>query len=212
MNIEIRNETEKDFREVEELTREAFWNLYFPGCDEHYLVNRMRTHADFIKELDFVAVTNGKIVGNIMYTKAKLVNENEQEMDIVTFGPLCVHPEVQRQGIGTQLINYTKKLLIENGIKGMVIFGDPHNYCTHGFKNGKDLNISDMNGEYPYGMLALALEEKAFEGHQWKYQMSDVYIFDQEAVEKFDQQFDPKEKAYQYSQDIFSISIRSYLK
>ena len=65
MELIIRNETEKDFRPVEELTREAFWNLYAPGCVEHYLAHQLRRHPDFIKELDFVAESNGKIVGNI---------------------------------------------------------------------------------------------------------------------------------------------------
>ena len=162
MNIEIRNETEKDFHEVEELTREAFWNLYFPGCIEHYLVHQMRDHPDFIKELDFVAEYNGKIVGNIMYTKAWLMNENGQEIEIISFGPLSVLPEYQRQGIGSLLVSHTKNAAHEKGTKGIVIFGDPHNYCKHGFKSGKDLNISDMNGEFPYGLLALELERQAF--------------------------------------------------
>jgi len=96
MDILIRNETENDYRAVEEITREAFWNLYFPGCHEHYLVHIMRDHADFLKELDFVAECDGKIVGNIMYTKAWLVDETGKEMDIVSFGPISVLPEYQR--------------------------------------------------------------------------------------------------------------------
>ena len=212
MNIEIRNETEKDFHEVEELTREAFWNLYFPGCIEHFLVHQMRNHPDFIKELDFIAEYNGKIVGNIMYTKAWLVNENGQEMEIISFGPLSVLPEYQRKGIGSALVSHTKNAAHKNGIRGIVIFGDPHNYCKHGFKNGKDLNISDMNGEYPYGMLALELEKGAFEGHKWKYKYSDAFNVNEEDAGKFDKNFGAKEKGYKYSQDIFSIAFRAYLK
>lgn len=212
MDIEIRNETEKDFREVEELTREAFWNLYFPGCNEHYLVNQMRNHQDFIKELDFVAECNGKIVGNIMYTKAWLINENRQEKEIISFGPLSVLPEYQRKGIGSALINHTKNIALKKGIKGIVILGDPHNYCKHGFKSGKDLNISDMNGEYPYGMLALELEERAFEGYKWKFKYSDAFNINEKDTENFDKSFKRKEKGYKYSQEIFSIAFRSYIK
>ena len=212
MNIEIRNETEKDFREVEELTREAFWNLYFPGCNEHYLVHQMRNHPDFIKELDLVAEYNGKIVGNIMYTKAWLINEDGQELEILSFGPLSVLPEYQRKGVGSALVNHTKKAAQEKGEKAIVIFGDPHNYCKHGFKNGKDLNISDMNGEYPYGMLALALDEQALQGHPWKFKYSDVFNVSEEEGGEFDKGFCAKEKGYKYSQDIFSIAFRSYLK
>jgi predicted N-acetyltransferase YhbS len=212
MNIEIRNETEKDFHEVEELTREAFWNLYLPGCNEHYLVHQMRNHPDFINELDFVAEDNGKIVGNIMYTKARLINEDGQEIEIISFGPLSVLPEYQRKGIGSSLVTHTKNVAYKKGVKGIVIFGDPHNYCKHGFKNGKDLNISDINGEYPYGLLALELEEQAFEGHIWIYKYSDVFTVNEEDAEKFDENFSAKEKGYKYSQDIFSIVFRAYLK
>ena len=212
MNIEIRNETEKDFREVEELTREAFWNLYFPGCNEHYLVHQMRNHPDFIKELDLVAEYNGKIVGNIMYTKAWLIDENGQELEILSFGPLSVLPEYQRRGVGSALVDHTKIAAQKMGIKCIVIYGDPNNYCKHGFKNGKDLNISDMNGEYPHAMLALALDEQALAGQPWKFKYSDVCNINDADAEEFDKGFSPKEKGYKYSQDIFSIAIRSYLK
>ena len=212
MNIEIRNETEKDFREVEELTREAFWNLYFPGCNEHYLVHQMRNHPDFIKELDLVAEYNGKIVGNIMYTKAWLIDEAGQELEILSFGPLSVLPEYQRRGVGSALVHHTKIAAQKMGIKCIVIYGDPNNYCKHGFKNGKDLNISDMNGEYPHAMLALALDEQALAGQPWKFKYSDVCNFNDADAEEFDKGFGTKEKGYKYSQDIFSIAIRSYLK
>ena len=112
---------EKDFREVEELTREAFWNLYFPGCNEHYLVHKMRNHQDFVKEMDFVAEYNGKIIGNIMYTEAWLINENGKEKEIISFGPLSVLPEYQRKGIGSTLINHTKNIALKKNIKGIVI-------------------------------------------------------------------------------------------
>lgn len=212
MDIQIRNETENDFRIVEELTREAFWNLYFPGCQEHYLVHQMRVHPDFVKELDFVAEVNGKIVGNIMYTKAWLIDETGQEMEILSFGPLCVLPEYQRKGIGSALITHTKEIAKINGVKAIVIYGDPHNYCKHGFKCSKDLNISDMNGSYPAGMLTLELEEGALAGHSWKYKYSPVYEINETDVDEFDKGFVKKEKGYSYTQEIFSISFRSIVK
>ena len=110
MEVIIRNETENDYRVVEEVTREAFWNLYFPGCDEHYLVHKMRNHPDFLKEFDFVAEYDGKIVGNIMYTRAWLVDEPGKEMEIVSFGPISVLPAYQRKGIGSALISIQRKL------------------------------------------------------------------------------------------------------
>lgn len=212
MNIIIRNETENDYRVVEEITREAFWNLYFPGCNEHYLVHKMRNHADFLKELDFVAEYNEKVIGNIMYTKAWLIDELGAEIDIVSFGPLSVAPEYQRKGIGSGLINHTKNIAMKNGVKAIVILGDPHNYCKHGFKSSKDLNISDMNGNYPYGMLSLELEEGALAGHKWKYRYSGVYEINEKDADEYDNSFEKKEKGYRYSQEIFSIAFRSYVK
>ena len=91
--IVIRNETEKDYKTVEEITRKAFYNIYVPGCMEHYLVHIMRDHEDFIKELDFVIELDGKVIGNIMYTKAKLVDEAGEEKEILTSGPISILPE-----------------------------------------------------------------------------------------------------------------------
>ncbi len=214
MNITITNERENENRAVEELTREAFWNLYVPGCDEHYLVNQMRNHPDFIEELDFVAKVDGVIVGSIMYTKSKLISDSCEEKEIVSFGPLCVHPDFQRKGIGSRLISHTFDLLKKRGVEGVVILGDPHNYVKHGFKNGKDLNIAASDGTFPYGLLAIELNEGAFTSAptQWRYQYSDLYEIDESKVADFDSGFPPKEKEYRYSQELFSIGIRAVLK
>ena len=94
----IRNERESDFEKVETLTREAFYNVYVPGCMEHYLVRNIRSHEDFVPELDFVLELDGEIAGSIMYTKATLTDEKGNRKEILTFGPLCVSPKVQRRG------------------------------------------------------------------------------------------------------------------
>jgi len=212
MEILIRNESEEDTSVVEEVTREAFWNLYVPGCSEHYIVHAMRKHKDFIRELDYVALVNGRIVGNIMYTMATLTNEKRETLDIASFGPVSVHPEYQRQGIGSRLIQHSLLAARNLGFKVIAIYGDPHNYCKHGFRNGRDLAISDSNGDYPYGLLALELEKGVLSGHQWRFQTSPVYECDESAVADFDQQFPLKEKGHQYSQEIFSIAFRSFLR
>lgn len=98
MDLTIRKENINDYRVVEELTREAFWNLNVPGCDEHYLVHILRNHPDFISEMDFVAEADNRIVGNIMYTRSYVVDENSNRLDTLTFGPLTVLPGYQRQG------------------------------------------------------------------------------------------------------------------
>lgn len=212
MNIKIRPETIDDYAKVEELTREAFWNLYSPGCDEHYLCHIARDHKDFIKELDFIAETDGNITGSIMYTRSFLIGDDLEKVPIISFGPLCVHPDYQRKGIGTALINKTKGLAEKMNIPAILIYGDPHNYCKHGFKNGIDYQVSNMDGEFPLGLLVLELKPGFFGRKKWKAKQSDVFIFDHEDVIKFDKRFKEKEKKYQYSQEIFKIQIRSFLR
>lgn len=212
MDVIIRNEKAEDFDQVENLTREAFWNLYVPGCNEHYLVHIMRNHPDFIKKLDFVAEYNGEIIGNIMYTKAWLYSEDGIKIEIASFGPISVLPKYQRKGVGSALIRHTIDIAKNDGINVIVIFGDPCNYCKHGFKSSKDFNISDMNGEYPYSMLALELKEGTVKGHNWKYKYSSVLEINEINAEKYDKKFEHKEKGYNPSQEIFSIAIRSYVK
>ena len=212
MNITIRPETKEDYRKVEEVTREAFWNLYFPGCDEHYLVHIIRDHKDFIPELDFVAELDGEVVGNIMYAKSYVENEKGEKLQTVTFGPVCVHPVHQRKGIGSKLILHTMKLAEDMGYAAVLIFGDPHNYCRHGFKNGIDFKVSTYGGTFPMGFLVRELKDGIFKGHSWNYVMSDVYNFDKAKAEEFDSQFEPKNKEHKPSQDVFSIQIRAALK
>jgi len=212
MSVNIRLETIDDYLKVEELTREAFWNLYVPGCDEHYLCHILRDHKDFIRELDYVAEIEGNVIGSIMYTKSYLLNDDLGKVPIVSFGPLCVHPEYQRKGIGAALIEKTKNIVEKMYIPAIIIYGDPHNYCKHGFKNGIDYQVSDMDGEFPLGLLVLELKHGFFGREKWKAIQSDVFKFDHEEALEFDKNFKEKEKGVQYSQEIFKIQIRSFLR
>ena len=212
MEVLIRNEREEDTRAVEEVTREAFWNLYVPGCSEHYIAHTLRQHQDFIRELDYVAIVNGRIVGNIIYTRASLASEEGKSLEIASFGPLSVHPEFQRLGIGSRLIRHSLPAAQRLGFGVVAIYGDPHNYCKHGFRNGKDLGISDGNGDYPHGLLALELAPGVLAGQHWRLQISPAYECGESEVEAFDSGFPPKEKAHQCSQEIFSIAVRSFLR
>lgn len=208
----IRLETKDDYTQVEELTREAFWNLYIPGCVEHYLCHTLREHKDFIKELDYIVEIDGKIVASIMYTHSYLINDNEK-IHTVSFGPLCVHPNYQRKGIGTALIEKTKSLVINMGVPAIIIFGDPHNYCKHGFKNGIDYQVSNMDGEYPLGLLVLETQSGFFgKNKKWRIQQTDAFNLNPDEIKEFDSRFQKKEMKYQYSQELFSMIIRSYLK
>lgn len=111
----------------------------------------MRSKGDFIKELAYVAEFDNMIIGSIFYTKSKIINECNEEVETVSFGPVCVHPDYQRKGVGTKLIDFTKKLVIDMGYPAIIILGDPHIYCKHGFRNYKDINLSYRDGKYPGG-------------------------------------------------------------
>lgn len=119
MNIVVRNEVVADYRKVEDITRKAFWNLYIPGCNEHYLIHIMRNHKDFIKELALVVTINEKVVGNIMYMKSYVKNENDEVLETITFGPVSVHPSYQKQGIGSTLIKKSIEKAKENNFKAI---------------------------------------------------------------------------------------------
>ena len=137
----IRLENPCDYRTVETITREAFWNLSVPGCDEHYYVHVMRSHADFIPELDLVLEVDGKIIGNVMYTKCKLTDEIGEEKPILSFGPVCILPEYQRKGYGKALLEHSFEKALELGYDTIVIFGNPDNYVARGFKSCKKYNV-----------------------------------------------------------------------
>lgn len=212
MEITLRKEIESDYRRVEEVTRGAFWNLYVPGCCEHYLAHVMRNHRDFVQDLDYVALVDNRVVGNVMYTKSKTINEKEETIETITFGPVSVLPEYQRKGIGSSLIRHTIQKAKEKNQKAIIIYGSPKNYCKYGFKSSKDYNISTLEGKYPYSLLVLELVEGAFNNHSWRYQESDVYNVDLGKAEEFDKLFEYKEKGYRYTQEEFKISCRAYIE
>jgi len=209
--FKIRNEKETDYRRVEEITRKAFWNLYAPGCDEHYLVHIMRTHKDFIPELDFVIEVDGQVIGNIMYTKAKLIDESGVEKEILSFGPVSILPEYQRRGYGKKLIEYSFEKAAVLGYDVIVIFGNPGNYVSLGFKSCKKYNVCLENGIYPTAMLVKELKPGTLDGRKWVY-LSPDFDIDQKEAERFDEGFEPCEKKYQPSQEEFYIYSHSVVR
>ncbi len=210
-NFIIRNETPDDYRAVENLTREAFWNLYREGCDEHYFVHIVRSHEDFIPELAFVLEKDGQIIGNVMYTKSRLIDEKGEEKEIVSFGPVCVHPDYQRQGLSRALLEHSFEKAKEMGYDAVVIFGNPANYVGRGFKSCRKYNVC-LDGDYfPTPLLVKELKEGTLDGRRWYYHESSASApcGDVEAVEKFDSTFTPKKKEWKPSQEEFYIYSHS---
>ena len=211
MDVELRLEVEKDRRAVEELTREAFWNLHAPGCDEHLLVRNLRGAGAFVKALDFVAVDGGgKIVGNIMYVET-MVMDGEKRHAVLTFGPLSVLPEYQRMGIGSKLIEHTKRLAAEMGYRAILIYGDPEYYGRLGFRATKDFCITDMDGRYPAALQALELYPGALDGIAGRFHEGDAYTVDEDELAEFEKGFAPKEKGWAKTQDRFMETSAMYL-
>ncbi|MDF2656506.1 MAG: putative acetyltransferase [Bacillota bacterium] len=210
--IRIRNEEEKDYERVEEITRKAFWNLYIPGCNEHYLVHIMRSHEDFLPELDLVIEEDNQVIGNIMYTKTKLIDESGQVKDILTFGPVCMLPEYQRKGYGKKLMEYSFERAVSLGYDTIVIFGNPNNYVSRGFKSCKKYNVCLENGTYPSAMMVKELKPDVLDGRKWVYQQSSVFEFDVQDAERYDDTLQSMEKKYQPSQEEFYIHSHSIIQ
>ncbi|VFU14879.1 Predicted N-acetyltransferase YhbS [anaerobic digester metagenome] len=210
--VNIRNEVENDYKKVEEITRRAFWNLYVPGCIEHYLVHVMRSHEDFLPELDFVIEVDNQVIGNIMYTKARLVDESGEEKEILTFGPLCIMPEYQRLGYGKMLMKHSFEQAVALGYDVIVIFGNPNNYVSSGFKSCKKYNVCLENGIYPAAMLVKELKPGALDGRKWVYYDSPVMKIDEQEAQRFDETLEKMEKKYQPSQEVFYIHSHSFVQ
>lgn len=211
-NLIIRQEEPRDYAAVEMLTREAFWNVNTPGCDEHYLVHVMRGHPDVIEELDLVAELDGKLVGSVLYTRTKLVDEAGNEKPVLTFGPLSVLPEYQRRGIGKRLLAVSFEKAAAMGYDTIVIFGSPANYATSGFKSSQKYNICIGTDTFPMSLLVKELKPGVLDGRRWSFVESPAMEMDPEEAECFDRNFPPRQKGWQSTQEEFYIYSHARLK
>lgn len=210
--LNIRNERESDYKNVEDITRKAFYNVYVPGCMEHYLVHIMRGHEDFIPELDFVIEVDGQIVGNIMYTKSKLTDEGGTEKEIVTFGPVSILPKYQRKGYGKMLIEHSLKRVAELGYEAVVIMGSPANYVGSGFQCCRKYNVCVEKDKYPAAMLVKELKPGALDGRLWFYSDSPVMNVDEREAQAFDDGLEKMEKKWMPSQEAFYIMSHAFVE
>lgn len=211
-NLIIRNEEIKDRTIVEDITRRAFYNIYIEGCVEHYLVHIMREHESFIPELDLVIELDGRVIGSIMYTKAELRDEADNKKDILTFGPVSIHPDYQRRGYGKLLMEYSFDKAKELGYDTIVIFGSPANYVGRGFKSCRKYNVSIDEGKYPAAMMVKELIPNVLSGHKWTYKDSPVMSISEESALRYDDTLEPMEKKHLPSQEEFYILSNAFLE
>ena len=211
MEVFIRNERLEDHFTVENLTREAFWNLHVPGCDEHFLVRKLRDSEDFLPELNFVAEADGRIVGNIMFSRSRVVGRDNQSFETVTFGPVSVLPEYQRQGVGRALIERGLESAWASGHRAAIIFGSPAYYARFGFRSGKEYDIRTSDGKYAAALQALELFPGALKGVCGRFLESEAFEMDPKEAEEFDKLFAHKEKRVLPSQAEF-IKIASLVE
>ena len=200
--MNIRLEETKDYREVENLTREAFWNVYRPGCTEHFVLNRYRTNPDFIPELDLVMEEDNKIIGHIMFSKAELDLIDGTKRESWTFGPISIHPDYKRKGYGLKLLNHALDKARQMGIGFVCMEGNIEFYKHAGFGLASKLNIhyhaEPKDAEVPY-FLAQELIPGWLGGIEATYTPPLGYFAadeNPEAFEAYEATFPKKEKRF----------------
>ena len=194
MEIKLRTEQPADYRETENVTREAFWNHFSPGCNEHYLLHVMRDSLAFVPELDLVAEHDGRIVGNVVCMKGVIQGDDGVKYEVLSLGPISVLPEYQRKGIGGRLIGRTRELAREMGFRAVLLCGDPDYYLYQGFVPAELLGIRTADDMYAMALHVCELYEGALSGVRGRYVEDSAYEVDETAAEVFDREFPAKEK------------------
>ncbi len=195
-DVEIRRETPEDFHKVEHMTQKAFWNKYRMGCDEHYLVHKLRSAKEYLPELSRIAVYNGEVIGAIFYSRSQ-VQDGEKTHEVLTFGPLCVDPHWQGRGVGEMLLRETMSLAAAEGFPGIVIFGEPDYYPRMGFKTCDAFGITTREGKNFDAFMGIELSPGAMQDIHGKFYEAPVFEeLPSQEVEAFNREFPPLFKQY----------------
>ena len=193
----IRSERKEEHREVENLVRESFWNVYRPGCLEHYVLNQLRNDDAFIPELDFVMEKDGKIIGQNMFMNAVIKADDGRDIPIITMGPICIANELKRQGYGKILLDYSLEKATEMGFGAICFEGNIDFYGKSGFTFASDFGIRYHGlpecADASF-FLCKELKKGYLDGITGEYTPPQGYFVDEDKAEEFDKQFPPKEK------------------
>ncbi len=193
----IRLENNNEHREVENLVRESFWNVYRPGCMEHYVIHQLRNDPAFVHELDFVMEKNGKLIGQNMFMRAFITADDGRNIPIMTMGPICISPEFKRRGYGKKLLDYSLEKAAELGAGALCFEGNIGFYGKSGFTYAREFGIryhglpEDADDSF---FLCKELETGYLDGITGVYAPPQGYFVDEIETEEFDRLFPPKEK------------------
>ena len=196
-NITIRPETESDNRAVENLTREAFWNVYRPGCMEHYVLHCFRADPAFVPELDLVMELDGTLIGHIMYARSEIACSDGRALPIMTFGPISIAPEYKRQGYGKCLLDYSMEKAKEMGAGALAITGNILFYGKSGFVPAKSKGIRYADDPDASYLLIKELTPGFLSGISGTYKDPEGYFVcerDPDGFAQFEATFPEKEK------------------
>lgn len=204
-NIMIRKEIESEHRKVESMVRESFWNVYRPGCLEHYVLHQLRQDAAFVPELDLVMclIHQGensrqeKLIGQAMYMRAEICADDGRKIPIMTMGPICITPELKRRGYGKRLLDDSLEKAAELGCGAVCFEGNIDFYGKSGFRPASEFGIRYhglAEGEDASFFLCKELIPGYLEGITGEYTTPEGYFVDEKEAEAFDQTFPPKEK------------------
>ena len=193
----IRLESPEDCREVENLVRESFWNVYRPGCSEHYVIHVLRDDPAFVKELDFVMEKDGKLIGQNMFMRTVIEADDGSVVPVLTMGPICITPELKRKGYGKKLLDYSLERAAELGFGAVLFEGNIGFYGKSGFDYASRFGIryhdlpEDADSSF---FLCKELIPGYLRGVTGVYQTPKGYYVDETKAEAFDKGFPYKEK------------------
>ncbi len=196
-NFIIRLETENDRRENEFLVREAFWNVYKPGCSEHYVLHVLRDDPAFVKELNFVMVQNGRLIGQNIFVRTVINADDGRVVDVLTMGPICIIPDLQHTGLGRKLLDFTIEKARSMDFGAVLFEGNINFYGKSGFDYAEKFGIRyhDLpDGADQSFFLCKELKEGYLDGVTGVYQTPQGYYVPDDEVEEFDKNFPPKQK------------------
>jgi predicted N-acetyltransferase YhbS len=193
----IRLEKAEDYREVENLVRESFWNVYRPGCSEHFVIHVLRDDPAFVKELDFVMEQNGVLIGQNMFMRTVINADDGRVIPVLTMGPIGITPELKRKGYGKKLLDYSLEKAAAMGFGAVLFEGNIGFYGHSGFTYARSFGI--RYHDLPEGaddsfFLCKELISGFLDGITGVYQTPRGYYVDDADVEKFDKAFPNKEK------------------